>query len=70
MNIIMFIILCFIGYIVLVKRENYSLPTEDPFIEGMKDRFISNNHRYTNQIDWYRDAPNINLENAMYNSHL
>ena len=72
MNIIVFIILCFILYLVLTKREGY----EDPFIllesdtsrgiDGIRDRFIDPmKHRYINQIDFYRDAPNINLERAL-----
>ena len=68
MNIIMFIILCVIGYIILTKREGYEI---DPFIEGMKDRFIDPmKHRYINQIDLYKNAPNINLERAMYQPSL
>ena len=62
MNIVLFIILCFIGYLVLSKREGY----EDPFMDGIRDRFIDPmKRRYTNQIDYYRDAPNINLERAL-----
>ena len=58
---ITFIILIFLLYFLLFnKREGY----EDPFIEGMKDRFIDTNRRYVNQIDYYRDSPNINLERA------
>ena len=65
MNIILFIIICFIGYIIFSKREGYSIDN-DPFIQGMKDRFIDPmKHRYINQIDYYRNAPNINLEEAM-----
>jgi hypothetical protein len=49
-------------YLVLTKREGY----EDPFIDGIRDRFIDPmKRRYTNQIDFYRDAPNINLERAL-----
>jgi hypothetical protein len=60
--IIPFIIIILIIYF-YNKREYYEI---DPFIEGMKDRFISpnNNRRYINQIDYYRNAPNINLEQA------
>ena len=69
---LLFIILCFIIYLVLTKREGY----EDPFIllesdssswiDGIRDRFIDpKNHRYINQIDFYRDSPNINLERAL-----
>ena len=62
---LLFIIICFIGYIILSKREGYSIDN-DPFIQGMKDRFIDPmKHRYINNIDWYRDAPNINLERAL-----
>jgi hypothetical protein len=62
---LLFIIICFIGYIILSKREGYSIDN-DPFIQGMKDRFIDPmKHRYINQIDYYRDAPNINLERAL-----
>lgn len=62
MNIILFIIICFIVYIIISKREGY----EDPFIEGMKDRFIDpTKRRYINQIDYYQHAPNINLERAL-----
>jgi hypothetical protein len=55
------ILLFLIYFIFFNKREGY----EDPFIEGIKDRFIDPNRRYTNQIDYYRDAPNINLERAL-----
>ena len=59
---LLFIILCFILYLVLTKREGY----EDPFMDGIRDRFIDpKNHRYINQIDYYRDSPNINLERAL-----
>ena len=62
---LLFIIICFIGYIILSKKEGYSIDN-DPFIQGMKDRFIDPmKHRYINQIDYYRDAPNINLERAL-----
>jgi len=58
----LFIVLCFILYLVLSKREGY----EDPFMNGIRDRFIDPmKRRYTNQIDFYRDAPNINLERAL-----
>jgi hypothetical protein len=59
--IIPFIII-FLVYYVFFRKEYYT----DPFILGMKDRFINNNRRYINQIDYYRDAPNINLEQALY----
>jgi len=56
------ILLFLIYFIFFKKREGY----EDPFIEGMKDRFIDPmKHRYINQIDYYRGAPNINLEGAL-----
>jgi len=62
---LLFIIICFIGYIILSKREGYSIDN-DPFIQGMKDRFIDPmKHRYINNIDWYRDAPNINLSSDL-----
>ena len=62
MCIITFMILLFLIYFIFFnKREGY----EDPFIQGIKDRFIDPNHRYTNQIDYYRNAPNINLERAL-----
>ena len=55
------ILLFLVYFLFFNKREGY----EDPFIQGIKDRFIDPNHRYTNQIDYYRDAPNINLERAL-----
>ncbi len=60
---IIFIIILFVIYFILInKKERY----EDPFIEGMRDRFIDpTKRRYINQIDYYRDAPNINLERAL-----
>jgi hypothetical protein len=63
MCIITFMILLFLIYFLFFnKREGY----EDPFIEGIRDRFIDPmNRRYTNQIDYYRNAPNINLERAL-----
>jgi hypothetical protein len=62
---ILVILLIFALYLLLI-RERYS--TTDPFLDGIKDRFIDpQNHRYINQIDYYRDAPNINLESAINN---
>ena len=60
MNII--IIVFFILYLFLSKREGYD------FMDDIRDRFIDPmNHRYINQIDYYRDAPNINLERVLSN---
>lgn len=54
------LLLIFILYL-LINKERYTTP--DPFIEGMKDRFIDPRKRvYINQIDYYKDAPNIDLE--------
>jgi hypothetical protein len=73
MCIITFIIFLLLIYFLLFnKREGYEehfiLLESDPNrgIEGMKDRFIDPmKRRYINQIDFYRDAPNINLERAL-----
>jgi len=62
---ILILLLIFTLYLIL-KKERYA--KYDPFIEGMKDRFIDpQNHRYINQIKYYKDAPNINLESAINN---
>jgi hypothetical protein len=61
---ILVILLIFFLYL-LLNKERYT----DPFLDGIKDRFIDpNNHRYINQIDYYKDAPNINLERAINNN--
>ena len=57
---IIVLLLIFILYL-LITKERYSI--QDPFIEGMKDRFIDPRKRvYINQIDYYQNAPNIDLE--------
>ena len=61
---ILVILLIFALYL-LLNKERYT----DPFLDGIKDRFIDpNNHRYINQIDYYKDAPNINLERVINNN--
>ncbi len=58
---IIVILLIFALYLIL-KKERY----EDPFLDGIKDRFIDpRKHTYINQIDYYKDAPNIDLERAI-----
>jgi hypothetical protein len=58
------IILVIIYVILFNGKERY---TTDPFIEGMKDRFIDPLKRnYINQIDYWGNSPNINLERALY----
>ncbi len=57
----LFVLLLIFTLYLLLSKERYTSP--DPFLDGIKDRFIDpQNHRYINQIDFYRDAPNIDLE--------
>jgi hypothetical protein len=56
-----FVLLLIFALYLLLSKERYT--SSDPFLDGIKDRFIDpQNHRYINQIDYYRDAPNIDLE--------
>ena len=58
------IILLLLHFFLYGGKEGFTL--KDPFLDGIRDRFIDPmNHRYINQIDWYRDSPNINLEGAL-----
>jgi len=57
---LLIIILIVIVFFMFIKRkESFTVEDKD---DMFKDRFISDRRRYINQIDWYRNAPNIDLE--------
>ena len=56
--IVVIIILLIALMILTLNKERFNVEENI-----MKDRFIGQNSRkYINQIDWYRDSPNIDLE--------
>jgi len=47
----------------IFKKESFSL---DPY--DRMNAYLKTDRKYINQIDFYKDAPNIDLERAIYDS--
>jgi hypothetical protein len=56
--LLIIIVIVIVFFMFIKRKERFTVEEDDMF----KDRFIGNRKRYINQIDWYRNAPNIDLE--------
>lgn len=65
MNFVFILIIIALFYI--FRKERFSL---DEDINDRMKAYLKNDRKYINQIDYWKDAPQINLERAIVNSTL
>jgi len=57
------LLILLIIFVLFFRKESFSL---DPY--DRMNAYLKTDRKYINQIDYYKDAPNIDLERAIYNS--